>query len=63
MVEKIQIISNVLLIASELFVVIFTAKIFMKVKKTENRVDKFDKIADECMDKIDKIEKQWKTKT
>lgn len=63
MVEKIQIISNILLIASELFVVIFTAKIFMKVKKTENRVDKFDKIADECMDKIDKIEKQWKTKT
>lgn len=63
MLEKIQIISNVLLIASELFVVVFTAKIFMKVKKTENRVDKFDKVADECMGKIDKIEKQWKMKT
>jgi len=63
MIEKIQIISNVLLIASELFVVVFTAKIFMKVKKTENRVDKFDKVADECMGKIDKIEKQWKMKT
>lgn len=63
MIEKIQIISNVLLIASELFVVVFTTKIFMKVKKTENRVDKFDKVADECMGKIDKIEKQWKMKT
>lgn len=63
MVEKIQIISNLLLIASELFVVIFTAKIFIKVKKTENRVDKIDKMVDECMGNIDKIEKEWKMKT
>lgn len=62
MIEKIQIISNVLLIASELFVVIFVAKILSQVNKTKKRLDKFDKLADNCMRKIEIIEKEWKMK-
>ena len=56
MIEKLQIISNVFLIISELFVVLWVVKIMVKVTNNEKMINEYKSIIDNCQQKIKEIE-------
>lgn len=56
MIEKLQVLSNVFLIISELFVMIWVVKIMIKVTNSEKKIKEYRLIIDECQKKIKEIE-------
>lgn len=61
MIEKILenpilLINTILIASGELFVFFAFIKIMNKQKRTEERIDKFEKLASNCMEKLDKLD-------